>query len=276
MLRLLQMGSSKVLTTFPLQIQSSWSCPPAKSLRLPPRNPPTCIPPLCNLAPSLLMLLSRPTLVSKPLMPHLPILYLLPLPPTPSLAPGFPSVPPASSPPPDPPRFFHGMLEIFVPGALNYFTFFHPILSTLSAFRNPILTPLPFSGYLDSLLCILIVSTPGLAFSLLIPHTLVATLSFSSGRAYPFLNSLPPLFLCLIPILIMKGSTSLLTTPPQCHFLMYMPPNGWQNQFLLTLNSFLLQKSFHSEGLRLPSSPFGLKSHFQPPQGGSIQLGHLL
>ena len=44
------------------------------------------------------MLHSRPTLVSKPLIPHLPITYLLPLPPPPppSIAPGCPS---ASSPP---------------------------------------------------------------------------------------------------------------------------------------------------------------------------------
>ena len=39
------------------------------------------------------------------------------------------------------------MLEVFKPGALNYSTFFHPILSTLSAFGNPILTPLPLSGF---------------------------------------------------------------------------------------------------------------------------------
>ena len=43
------------------------------------------------------------------------------------------------------------MLEVFEPGALNYFTFFHPTLSILSAFRNPILTHLPLSGFLDSL-----------------------------------------------------------------------------------------------------------------------------
>ena len=48
-----------------------------------------------------------------------------------------------------------------------------------------------------------IVPTPGLAFSLLIPRTLVAALSFLSGRAYLFLNFLPPLFLRLIPTLIM-------------------------------------------------------------------------
>ena len=78
----------------------SWSCPPAESLWLPPRTPPTCIPPLCNLAPPpLLTLHSRPTLVSKPLIPHLPIIYLLLLPPQPSFAPGCPSAPPASTPP---------------------------------------------------------------------------------------------------------------------------------------------------------------------------------
>ena len=76
------------------------------------------------------------------------------------------------------------MLEVFEPGALNYFTFFRPILSTLSAFRNPILTHLPPSGFLDSLLGVLIAPTSGLAFSLLMPRTLAAALSFSSSRAY--------------------------------------------------------------------------------------------
>ena len=124
-------------------------------------------------------------------------------PPLPSLAPGFSSAPPASTPPLTLSGFFNGMQGVFEPGALNYSTFFRPTLSTLSAFRNPILTPLPLSGFLDSLLCILIVPTPGLAFSLLIPRTLAAALSFSSGRAYLSLNFLPPLFLRLIPTLIM-------------------------------------------------------------------------
>ena len=99
--------------------------------------------------------------------------------------------------------FFNGMLEVFEPGALNYFTFSRPILSTLSASKNPISTHLPLFGFLDSLLCVLIVPTPGLAFSLLIPRTLAAASSFSSGRAYPSLNFLPPLFLWLIPTVIM-------------------------------------------------------------------------
>ena len=43
--------------------------------------------------------------------------------------------------------FSNGMLVVFEPGALNYFTFFRPILLTLSVSRNPILTHLPFSGF---------------------------------------------------------------------------------------------------------------------------------
>ena len=205
MLRLLQMGPSKVLTTFFIQIQSSWKL---SLLELPPPcqitvTPPTCILPRCNLAPPLLKLLFRPTLVSKPLIPICPlyIFSFCPPPPPPSLAPKFPCAPPASTPSLTLSGFFNGMLEAFEPGALNYFTFFRPILSTLSASRNPILTPL--SGFLDSLLCVLIVPTPGLAFSLLIPHTLAAVSSFSSGRAYLSLKFLPPLFLRLIPTLIM-------------------------------------------------------------------------
>ena len=150
------------------------------------------------------MLHSRPTLVSKPPILHLPILYPLPLPlhhrPL-LLAVLLRLLPPLL--PLTLSGFFNGMLEVSVPGALNYFTFSHPIQSTLSVSRNPILTPLPLSGFLDSLLCVLIALTPGLAFSLLMPSTPAAALSFSSGRAYPFLNFPPPLSLCSIPTLIM-------------------------------------------------------------------------
>ena len=100
-------------------------------------------------------------------------------------------------------EFSNGMLEVFEQGALSYFTFFRPILLILSASRNPILTHLPFSGFLDSLLCALIAPIPALAFSLLMPRTLAAVSSFLSGRAYLFLNFLPPLFLRSIPTLIM-------------------------------------------------------------------------
>ena len=114
---------------------------------------------------------------------HLPILYLLPLPPHHrSLLLAVLLCPLTLS------GFFNGTLEVSMPGALSYSTFFRPILSTLSASRNPILTHLPLSRFLGSLLCILIAPTPGLAFALVIPHTLAAASSFSSGRVYLFLN----------------------------------------------------------------------------------------
>ena len=56
---------------------------------------------------------------------------------------------------------------------------------------------------LDSLLCDPMTPTPDLVFFLLMSQTLAAASSFSSGRAYPSLNFLPPLFLCLTPTLIM-------------------------------------------------------------------------
>ena len=153
--------------------------------------------------PPLLMLLSRvppsPNLLSPSAHSITPFSAFSP----PSLAPGRFSTPPASSPPLTLSGFFNGMLEVFEPGALNYFTFFRPIQSILSVSRNPILTHLPLSGFRDSLLCVLIAPTPGLAFSLLIPRTPAAVSSFSSGRVYPSLNFLPPLFLRLIPTLIM-------------------------------------------------------------------------
>ena len=121
----------------------------------------------------------------------------------PSLAPVCPSEPSASSFPLTLSGFFNGMLEVFEPGALNYFTFSRPIPLTLFVSRNPILTHLPLSGSLDSLLCALIALTPGLAFSLLMPRTLAAVSSFSPDKAYLSLNFLPPLFLHLIPTLIM-------------------------------------------------------------------------
>ena len=149
------------------------------------------------------MLHSRPTLVFKTLIPLLPILYLLHLPPHhhPLLLGALLCL--LLPLPLTPSGFFNGMLEVFEPGTLNYFTFFHPILLTLSVPRNPILTHLPLSGFLGSLLCVLIAPTPGLAFSLVIPCTLAAASLFSSGRAYLSLNFLHPLFLHLIPTLIM-------------------------------------------------------------------------
>ena len=123
--------------------------------------------------------------------------------PPPSLAPGYTFAPPASSPPPDSLRVLQWNAGGLRARSTELLHFLSSHLSTLSAFRNPILTPLPLSGFLDSLFCVLIAPTPGLAFSLLMPRMPAAALSFSSDRAYPFLNFLPPLFLRSIPTLIM-------------------------------------------------------------------------
>ena len=149
------------------------------------------------------MLHSRPILVFKSFIRRRPILYLLTLPPY--HRPLHPAVllRLLLSFPLTPSGFFNGMQEVFKPEALNVVTFFRPILLTLSVSRNPILTHLPFSGFLDALLCVLIAPTPGLAFSLLMPRTLAAVSSFLSQRTYLFLNFLPPLFLRLTPTLIM-------------------------------------------------------------------------
>ena len=183
----------------------SWSCLPCRNTVTPSSDSSdTYISTIQSAPPPLLMLHFRVTPVSKPPIPHLPILYLLPLllHHRPLLQAIFlrllpPLLPLTLS------GFFNGMLEVFEPGALNYFIFYRPIQSILSASRNPILTHLSLSEFLDFLLCVLIAPTPGLAFSLLIPCTPVAAASFSSSRAYPFLNFLPPLSLRLIRTLIM-------------------------------------------------------------------------
>ena len=232
MLHLLRMGPSKELTTFPIQIQSSRQL---SLLELPPcHNTVTTSSGSFNTYTSTVQ--SGPPSANAALLPHPRLqtsyppsalfITFSPAPSPPSLAPGCPSTPPTSSPAVTLQGFSNGMLEVFEPGAPNYFTFSCPILSILSVSMNPILTHLPLSGFLDSLLYVLIAPTPVLAFSLLMPRTLVAALSFLSGWAYPFLNFLSehPLFLHSIPTLIMYGSTSLLTTSPHSLFLMCMPP----------------------------------------------------
>ena len=144
MLYLLQISPSKVLTTFlskfrALGSSQSWSYSFCRNTVLPPRTLSTCIPPLYNLTPPLLMQHSCPTLVYKPPIPFLPALYLLPLPPHHrSLLLAFllrlltHLLPLTLS------GFISGKLEVFEPGALNYFTFSQPTLSTLFVSRNPI------------------------------------------------------------------------------------------------------------------------------------------
>ena len=205
MLHLLQMGPSKVLTTFIPNLELL----AAFTLRAAPPLPQHCDFLLrllrhvylhCTISPLFSNAALRPTLVFKLLIPppaHF-ISFLCPL--TTVACFWLPFYASCLFSPLTLSGFFNGMLEVFKPKALNYFTFFHPILSTLPASRNPILTLLPLFGFLDSLLCLLITLTPGLVFSLLMPRTLAAASSFSSGRAS--LNFLPSLLLCLIPALI--------------------------------------------------------------------------
>ena len=141
------------------------------------------MPPLFNLSPPLLMQHFHSTLTFKPLIPHLPILYRLPHHRLLLLAVLLRLLLPL--PPLTPSGFFNGMLAVSEQGALNCYIFFRPIPLTLSVSRNLILTHLPLSGSLDSLLCDLISPTPDLAFSLVMPRTL----------GYSSLNFLPNLSL---------------------------------------------------------------------------------
>ena len=63
-----------------LSSSHSWSCPPCRNTVTPPSSDSSdTYTSTVESGPPLLMLHSRPTLVSIPLIPHLPILYLLPL-----------------------------------------------------------------------------------------------------------------------------------------------------------------------------------------------------
>ena len=205
------------------------------------------------------MLHFRPTLVFKPLIPFRFILYLLPLLPhhRPLLLDVFLRLLPPL--PPDSLRVLQwnaGGLRARNTKLLHFLSS-HSVdictqesnLNSSSSFRIP-----GFSGLIA--FSALIAPTPDLAFSLLMPRTLAAASSFSSGRAHRSLNFLPALFPQSTPTLIMWGSTSLLTTPCY-HFLMFTPSSlllsdGWQNRFLFSLQSSLLQQSLHSGGLQLP------------------------
>ena len=228
MLRLLQMGPSKVLTTFPIQIQSSWQLSLLELLPLPNHcdsllGPPTCIPPLCNLAPPLLTLLSRPTLVFKPLISH--YISSPSAPPPPSPAAGYPSAPPASTPP--------DSLRVLLWNAgglrarsteLLHFLSSHPVdliciqesnLNSSSSFRIPVFSALRSdrthsrSGILSSDTThasggVVIFVRQGLSFSELSTSTLSSldpysdyvgiNISLNNSSSLSFLNEYDPLF----------------------------------------------------------------------------------
>ena len=63
-----------------LNSSHSWSCPLCRNTVTPPSDSSNLYTYIVQSGPPLLILHSPPTLVSKPLIPHLPILYLFPLP----------------------------------------------------------------------------------------------------------------------------------------------------------------------------------------------------
>ena len=126
----------------------SWSFPPAESLRLSLRTPPTCIPPLCNLAPPLLTLLSHPPRLQTSYPPSSHYISSPSSPPPPSLAPDFSSTPPSSTSLPDSLRVLQwnaGGLRARSTELLHFFSS-HPVdliciqesnLNSSSSFRIP-------------------------------------------------------------------------------------------------------------------------------------------
>ena len=147
---------------------------------------------------------SHPTLAFRPLIPFPSTLYLLPLHPHHRLmllAVSLYLLLPL--PFPDSLRVLQWNAGGLRPRSteLLHFISSHPVnfigirksnLNSSSCFRS-----------LDSLLCDLITATPSLVFFLLLSHTLAAASLFLSGNACTSLNFLPPLFLRLIPTLIM-------------------------------------------------------------------------
>ena len=185
-----------------------------------------------------------------------------PLPP--SLAPGRPSTPSASSPPPDSLRVLQwnaGGLRARSTELLHFLSF-HPVdliciqksnLNSSSSFRIPSFSALrsdcthsrcgilsPDATHASSGIVIFI--RQGLSFS---------ELSTSS------LSSLDPYFDYVGVNISLTNSSSVL------FLIVYAPPphllllKGWQNLFLLSLNFSLFQKSLHSGGLQLLSPPLG-------------------
>ena len=147
------------------------------------------IPPLFKLAHLTLplpMQASRPTLVYKPPTFLLPTSYLLPLhPPHPIMILAVVLYLLLPLPALTHAEFFNGILEVFKPEVLNYYTSSRFILWILSLSRYLILIHLPLFGSRDTRLCDLIALTSGLAFFILITCTLAVGSSFR--KAAPIL-----------------------------------------------------------------------------------------
>ena len=236
MLHLLQMGPSKVLTTFPLQIQNSSQL---SLLELPPccvstRNTVTLSSDSSGMYTSTVQ--SSPASANAALSPHPRLQTSYPpsahsvsspsAPSSPSLAPGYPSMPPASSLPPDSLRVVQwnaGGLRARSTELLHFLSS-HPVdliyihesnLNSSSSFRFPGFSALhsdrthsrsgilsPDAMYASS--CVIIFVRQGLSFSelstsslsLLDPYSdyVGVNISLSNSSSLSFLNVYAPLF----------------------------------------------------------------------------------
>ena len=281
------MGPFKVLTTFLIPIQSSWLL---SLLELPTYR--ITVTPSSDFADMYTSTMqSSPASANAALLPHPRLqtsyppsshfLSSLSSPPSPSLATGFSSAPPAPTPP-------HSLRVLqWNAGGLQarstellHFLLSHPVdlicieesnLHSSSSFQIPGFSALHSdrthsrSGILSPDTThtsggIVIFVRQGLSFSELSTSTLSLldpysdyvgiNISLNNYSSVSFLNVYAPPYSLL--------------------------PNRWQIRFLLSLHCSLLQKSLHSGGLQLPSPALGLKSHYQPPHAGSIRLGHFL
>ena len=181
----------------------SWSGPPSRNTVTPSSDSSDTYTSTVQSGPPLLMLHSRPTLVSKLLIPHLPILYLLPLPH--HYRPLLLAILRRLLPPLLPLtlrvlQWNAGGLRSRSTELLHFLSSHHvnliciqeSNLNSFSSFRIP-----GFSSLRSDR------THSGLAFSLVMPRTLAAALSLSSGSAYLFLNFPSLLFLRSIPTVIM-------------------------------------------------------------------------
>ena len=225
--------------------------------------------------PPLLMLHSRPTLVFKLLIPHPPILYLVPLPP--HLR----------------PLLLAALLRLMLP--LLPHDFLRVLQWNAGGLRARSTELLHFlSSHPVDLICIQ-ESNINLSSSFRIPG-FSALRSDRTHSRYGILSPDATNASGGVIIFVKQGqsfselSTSLSSLNPYSDYVgvnispnnsssvsflnVYAHPyllfsDGWQNRLLSSLHSSL-QKSFHSGRLQLPSPSLRLKRYFRPPQGGSI------
>ena len=198
------------------------------------------------------MLHSCPTLVFKPLLSHLPILYLFPSPSPPFLAPGRPSSPPASFP-----LDFLTVFQWNAGGLRARSTkILHFLLSDCTHSRSGILSR--HATYARG--GVIIFVRQGLSFSELSTSSLFSldpysdyvrvNISLNNFSSVSFLNVYAP------PIRSFPKDSRIDSFSPSILF-------SSRNLFILG-------------GLEPPSPSLGLKRYFRPPREGSIRLGHLL